>query len=169
MILKDYQRRAMAAVADFLEQLAHFSAKDAEARSHDPEFGFDWVRRAWEKAVPGHRYTDRKDGAGRPIPAFCLKIPTGGGKTLLAIHVIDQVNMKLRRRQTGLVLWIVPSTQIYRQTPGSTQGPRPPLSAPPGPGFGRTDADSGEAQRVRAAGRRREPVRTAADVALGQS
>ena len=62
------------------------------------------------------KYTDRTDGAGRPLPAFCLKIPTGGGKTLLALHVIDQVNAKFRRSQTGLVLWIVPSTQIYRQT-----------------------------------------------------
>ncbi len=122
MILKDYQRRAMASVAGFLEQLAHFRAKDAEARSHDPEFGFDWVKRAWNQSVPGRQYTERRDGVGLPIPAFCLKIPTGGGKTLLAVHVIDHVNMKFRRRQTGLVLWIVPSTQIYRQTLAALKG-----------------------------------------------
>jgi len=53
---------------------------------------------------------------GQPLPAFCLKIPTGGGKTLLAAKVVDLVNAHYRRRQSGLVLWVVPSTQIYAQT-----------------------------------------------------
>ncbi len=117
MILKDYQRRTLAATGGLLDHLAHYRAEDAKARARNPEWGFDWVRRAWEKSAPARpKYTDRTDGVGRPLPAFCLKIPTGGGKTLLALHVIDQVATKFRRRQTGLVLWIVPSTQIYRQT-----------------------------------------------------
>ena len=58
----------------------------------------------------------RRNGLKKPLPAFCLKIPTGGGKTLLATKVIDLVNTHYRRRQTGLVLWIVPTTQIYNQT-----------------------------------------------------
>ena len=58
----------------------------------------------------------RKNGLGQPLPTFCLKIPTGGGKTLLAVKIIDLVNVRFRRRQTGLVLWIVPTTQIYNQT-----------------------------------------------------
>lgn len=53
---------------------------------------------------------------GEYLPSFCLKIPTGGGKTLLATKVIDLVNTHYLRRQTGLVLWIVPTTQIYDQT-----------------------------------------------------
>ncbi len=117
MILKDYQHRTLAAVGGFLDQLSRLRAEDAKAREQNEEWGFDWVRRAWQNAAPpGRRYTGRRDGTGRPIPAFCLKIPTGGGKTLIALHVIDQVNSKFRRSQTGLVLWIVPSTQIYRQT-----------------------------------------------------
>ena len=47
---------------------------------------------------------------------FCLKIPTGGGKTLLAVKTIDLVQNIYRQRQTGLVVWIVPTLQIYRQT-----------------------------------------------------
>ena len=117
MNLKEYQRRTLAAVGDFLDQLARLRAEDAKAREQNPEWGFDWVRRAWRNAAPpGRKFTGRKDGTGQPLPAFCLKIPTGGGKTLLALHVIDQVNAKFRRSQTGLVLWIVPTTQIYRQT-----------------------------------------------------
>jgi type III restriction enzyme len=45
-----------------------------------------------------------------------LKIPTGGGKTLLACHTIDLINRHYLKKQTGIVLWIVPTTQIYRQT-----------------------------------------------------
>ena len=52
----------------------------------------------------------------RPLPVFCLKIPTGGGKTLLAVKTIDLVQNIYRQRQTGLVVWIVPTLQIYRQT-----------------------------------------------------
>ena len=58
----------------------------------------------------------RRNGLDEPLPSFCLKVPTGGGKTLLATKVIDCVNVRYRRRQTGLVLWIVPTTQIYDQT-----------------------------------------------------
>ena len=50
----------------------------------DPEMDVDWVSRAWEKAAPSRPYLPRRNGRGEPLPSFCLKIPTGGGKTLLA-------------------------------------------------------------------------------------
>ena len=50
------------------------------------------------------------------MPDVYLKVPTGGGKTLLACHSIDLIQKLYLNKQTGLVLWIVPSTQIYRQT-----------------------------------------------------
>ena len=56
-------------------------------------------------------YVERKDEAGRPIPHACLKIPTGGGKTLLAAAALERLG-----RQTGFVLWIVPTRAIYAQT-----------------------------------------------------
>ena len=61
-------------------------------------------------------YLKKKDGLGRPLPVFCLKIPTGGGKTLLAVKTIDLAQSIYRQQQTGLVVWIVPTLQIYRQT-----------------------------------------------------
>ena len=82
----------------------------------DPGLDFDWVRKAWEKSAPARIYQPRRNGSGEPLPSFCLKIPTGGGKTLLATKVVDLVNTHYRKRQTGLVLWIVPTTQIYSQT-----------------------------------------------------
>ena len=86
-----------------------------KVRRVDPDWKLDWAREAWE-AVSARPYTKRTTGTGEPLPSFCLKIPTGGGKTLLATRVIDLVHGKLLYRQTGLVLWIVPTTQIYRQT-----------------------------------------------------
>ncbi len=116
MILKEYQQRALATVRGFLEELAKCREKNAEAQNLDPEFGFDWVHRAWEKTASGRSYFARRNGLGELLPAFCLKIPTGGGKTLLATKVIDLVNAHYRQSRRGLVLWIVPTTQIYNQT-----------------------------------------------------
>ena len=113
MILKDYQKRALDVVRNYVECLAKWRDKVADL---DPEFDFDWASKAWEKCGPSRQYVPRRNGLGRPLPAFCLKVPTGGGKTLMATKVIDLVHTHLHRRQTGLVLWIVPTTQIYNQT-----------------------------------------------------
>ena len=114
MILREYQKRALDRVGEFLERLAEWRKKAEKVREIDPDF--DWVGRAWEKTAPSRPYLSRRNGLREPLPSFCLKVPTGGGKTLLATKVIDSVNTRYRRRQSGLVLWIVPSTQIYTQT-----------------------------------------------------
>ena len=116
MILKEYQKRTLATVRSFLERLAMWREKDRAARSQDPEWGFDWVERAWSRTVAGRPYHPRRNGLGERLPAFCLKIPTGGGKTLVATRVIDLVNAHFRQSRRSLVLWIVPTTQIYNQT-----------------------------------------------------
>ena len=116
MILKEYQKRALETVGEFLERLAEWRGKHAKALEADPDWNIDWVRQAWEKTAPARAYVPRKNGLGEPLPAFCLKVPTGGGKTLLATKIIDLVNIHYRRQPRGLVLWIVPTTQIYNQT-----------------------------------------------------
>lgn len=116
MRLKEYQRRTELVLKEYLEQLAGLRDKEAKARAIDPEMGFDFAQRAWEKVRPGRRYLPRRNGIGEPLPAFCLKIPTGGGKTLLASRAVGLVNRHYRRETRGLVVWIVPSTQIYDQT-----------------------------------------------------
>lgn len=116
MVLKEYQKRTVEAVREFLEQLAGLRAKAAKARELDADLDFDWVRKAWEKCAPHRSFVPRKNALGEPLPSFCLKIPTGGGKTLLATKVVDLVNTLYRKKQNGLVLWIVPTTQIYNQT-----------------------------------------------------
>ena len=77
----------------------------------------NYPKRAWEAlredgVIPKeYEHVDRKDDTGQPIPHICFKVPTGGGKTLMAASALERLN-----RQTGLTLWIVPSRAIYDQT-----------------------------------------------------
>ncbi len=61
-------------------------------------------------------YIEKKDGLGNLIPNICLKVPTGGGKTLLGVSAVERINIDYFSKNTGLVLWIVPTEAIYRQT-----------------------------------------------------
>src|ERR1043166_5531340 len=112
MKLKEYQERTLKEVKAYLGHLAAW--RERAARNPDLEVAFDI--KAWEKAEVGRSYVPKKDGLGRQLPVFCLKIPTGGGKTLLAVKTVDLVQSLYLKSQTGLVVWIVPTLQIYRQT-----------------------------------------------------
>jgi len=113
--LKEYQRKTLEQVKCYLETLAEYKAKNKKAIEVDPDFSIDFPLKAWEKVV-GTTYHSEKNGLGEVLPDFYLKIPTGGGKTLLACHTIDLINRIYLKKQIGIVLWIVPTTQIYRQT-----------------------------------------------------
>src|SRR5947208_2731417 len=60
-----------------------------------------------------------------PVPAFgltlgmpyvCLRVPTGGGKTLLACYSAGIAMTELLRADRAVVLWLVPSNTILDQT-----------------------------------------------------
>ena len=108
--LKQYQEETLKAVRVYLEKLAEMRAEVAGLKGR-----LDWAQAAWDE-VKGGPYFPRRNGLGHPLPSFCLKIPTGGGKTLLAAKTIDLANTHFRKSNRGLVLWIVPTTQIYNQT-----------------------------------------------------
>lgn len=50
------------------------------------------------------------------MPYFCLRVPTGGGKTWLAAKSAALVNTHLMRCEHSVILWLVPSKPIREQT-----------------------------------------------------
>jgi type III restriction enzyme len=50
------------------------------------------------------------------MPYFCLRVPTGGGKTWLAAKSVQLVNTHLLRCEHSVILWLVPSKAIREQT-----------------------------------------------------
>ncbi len=49
-------------------------------------------------------------------PYVCLRVPTGGGKTLLAAHSVGIAAREYLNASNPMVLWLVPSTAILDQT-----------------------------------------------------
>ena len=125
MELKEYQVKALDAFVRWLNALEAARVRSETGIVALQQAGVDipaelrnYPRNAWQTlaesgnvANPSQVYVDRTDGAGRPIPHACFKIPTGGGKTLLAAAALERLN-----RQTGLTLWITPTRAIYEQT-----------------------------------------------------
>ena len=135
MELKEYQSEAIEAFGRWLEALARAERQSREtsaalenAGMQVPEPIRDYPRAAWDAlagaggVAPGAgQYVGRTDAAGRPIPHVCLKVPTGGGKTLLAAAALERLG-----RQTGLALWVVPTRAIYEQTRAALRDRRHP-------------------------------------------
>lgn len=136
MQLKDYQSEVLESLSRYLRVLAARREEAEEilgilrGKGRDAKLA-DYCRETWdalhaEKALPiitgkdrqatAPPYIARKDGLERPVPNVCLKIPTGGGKTLLGTVAVERINAEYFQKQTGMVLWIVPSDAIYSQT-----------------------------------------------------
>ena len=58
------------------------------------------------------------------MPYVCLRVPTGGGKTLLACYAAGLAISELLRVERGVVLWLVPSNTILDQTADALRDPR---------------------------------------------
>ncbi len=114
-MLKDYQQRVVRDMETFLAHLdgarQKFESIPKDLRSN---FG-NYVSIALNG--PYEHFSDRtKTGAGKAYPRVCIKMPTGGGKTLIAIETIRAYQNLFAKRKTGLVVWITHRDQIYRQT-----------------------------------------------------
>jgi len=136
MQLKEYQAKVLERLDQYLETLGEIRDRVEKINrllvkeGDKPEIR-NYCREAWDElneknllprfrdksgAITAAEYIDRADGLKRHIPNICIRIPTGGGKTLLAAAAVERINTDYFRRQTGLVLWVVPSDAIYRQT-----------------------------------------------------
>ena len=125
MELKEYQTRILEAFTRWRHELVAAEAKSAATVAALQQVDVDippdvrnFPKTAWQKlasageiAHSSRTYVDRTTAAGFPIPHVCLKVPTGGGKTLLGAAALERLD-----QNSGLVLWMVPSNAIYRQT-----------------------------------------------------
>ncbi len=101
-VLKPYQLQSLATLRGFLE-------KTVELNDADTAF-YSLTRRPFipPPALPG-------------LPYVCLRVPTGGGKTVLAAHSIAVTADSYLRSDTPTVIWFVPSQIIRDQTLASLE------------------------------------------------
>ena len=132
--LKRFQSETLDALGRYLDELKrHATQAETAQRALRAMEGMedltrdagDFPKKTWAalktaRALPpafaDQPHSSRFDGAGRAIPNVCLKVPTGGGKTLLAAASVARVFGSYLGRHAGLVLWVVPNEAIYRQT-----------------------------------------------------
>jgi len=114
--LKDYQERTLDALRDYLRRTA---------QTGDPAGAFGEItRRQFQEAVPYLPVSVA--GLGSRMPYVCLRVPTGGGKTLLACHSCGLAITELLEAERSVVLWLVPWTTILDQTAEALRDPRHP-------------------------------------------
>ncbi len=100
LTLKTYQQSALAVLTQFL----------TETRSKP-------VTEAYATVLAGQ---NRQNEAYQPlfgdIPCVCLRVPTGGGKTIMAAHAVALAGKAVLDSDAPIALWLTPSETIRTQT-----------------------------------------------------
>ena len=123
----EYQSRVFKVLEYYLEHLAAEKEKiKRKVRTQNPDVDSsisDFTKKAWEAMRkeehlprPNISFSSHEDGAERPVPNATLKVPTGGGKTWLAVKSASIILNKYLNQNKGFILWIVPNEAIYSQT-----------------------------------------------------
>lgn len=115
MELKPFQRAALDTLATFLER-ARTTANPEQA------FIESWRNRDTPQTPPPYRTITGLPG----VPNVCLRLPTGGGKTLLAAHTVAVAGRHYLEREYPVVLWMVPTNTIRVQTAEALKKPGHP-------------------------------------------
>lgn len=97
MKLKQYQEMALDTLRQFLLESGQLGPKRAFITITDKPYNYE--------------------NFGE-IPFLCIKIPTGGGKTLVGCYAISEIMRSALRHKMdkGIVMWFVPSEAIQTQT-----------------------------------------------------
>lgn len=95
--LKKYQQKSIDILKDYLKELETSGSKRA----------FMYVT---EKSYKSYFFNE--------TPFICMKLPTGGGKTLVGCHSVTEIMSSVLKNKMdrGIVLWFVPSEAIKSQT-----------------------------------------------------
>ncbi|MDR1149065.1 MAG: DEAD/DEAH box helicase family protein [Spirochaetaceae bacterium] len=118
MELKNYQHDTLHVLRRFFERCRIMGHEEAFKNiASDPEIATRLTNLknkyiAWDK-IPH-------------APRVCLKVPTGGGKTIIAAYAVKIAGETWCEKEYPLVLWFVPSDTIRRQTVEALKNPRHP-------------------------------------------
>ena len=123
MQLKGYQQRTLARVDEFL-RLCKLRGIPAAYRTVARQVGEDGMT---ENPYALSEYETLISGL-EDCPHVCVRIPTGGGKTLLAAHSIPLAG-RFMEREFPAILWMVPSDTIRTQTVEILKNPLHPCRA----------------------------------------
>ncbi|MFN4257095.1 MAG: DEAD/DEAH box helicase, partial [Saprospiraceae bacterium] len=112
MQLKPYQQQVIADLERFLALLT-----ETPGRPTRVAFDVFWREHPRSPVVPTRNeavepYKENVPG----VPHLCLKVPTGGGKTLLACAAVEPVFRAYPMLKSRAVVWLVPSLPILEQT-----------------------------------------------------
>jgi len=107
--LKQYQADALAVLRRFFEEARMVGPKNAyETITTEPDYA-NWLGHY------GGRYS--LPLADLPtVPYVCLRLPTGGGKTILGAHAVAVARDAWVEKDYPLVLWLTPTKTIRSQT-----------------------------------------------------
>ncbi len=94
--LRDYQRRSLDVLEDYFRSVTALGANTAF---------YDITRRSYLEI-----------SQFPALPYVCLRVPTGGGKTLMACHSLGIACRSFLQAERTLCLWLVPSNTIRDQT-----------------------------------------------------
>ena len=114
--LKDYQNRVLESLRDFFR---------LTARGGDPGPAFTEISTR-TFGIPMPYVPVSVAGLEAGMPYVCLRVPTGGGKTLLACYTAGLAMREFMRAERAVVLWLVPSNTILNQTAEALRDPRHP-------------------------------------------
>ncbi len=116
MDLKTYQSRTLDTLRRFLEK----------ARVEGPRAAYEVIVAEPEMAtrLKGFAGAYKALNGLDATPYVCLRLPTGGGKTVLAAHAVSIAREAWIERDFPLVLWLVPTTTIRKQTVDALKNPR---------------------------------------------
>lgn len=113
---KEYQETTRKQLTDYLEAV-RFAGENGAKKAFDamPRE----VPKPWNKPYVHLEHLPE-------TPYVCLRLPTGGGKTFLAAQTVKLGAKFLGREHNPLVLWLVPTDAIRRQTLETLQKPGHP-------------------------------------------
>lgn len=115
MRLKQYQRECLDKLRQYLEE-ARLIGDPAEA------FKLSADKAPGRDAPAPYRPVAGLDN----IPYVCLRVPTGGGKTIMAAHAVPIAAEAYLQREFPLCLWLVPTSTIRKQTVEALKNTRHP-------------------------------------------